>query len=98
MIKQYFSMKIIKDEFLISLNDEKRIDVFLNQELKNLSRSYIKDLILSGQLKINKAVIKSPSYKVKLNDFVSLNVIKKPVQNLTPYSFSLNIIFSKMMI
>ena len=87
-------MKIIKDEFLISLNDEKkRIDVFLNQELKNLSRSYIKDLILSGQLKINKAVIKSPSYKVKLNDFVSLNVIKKPVQNLTPYSFSLNIIF-----
>ena len=87
-------MKIIKDEFLISLNDEKkRIDVFLNQELKNLSRSYIKDLILSGQLKINKAVIKSPSYKVKLNDFVSLNVIKKPVQNLIPYSFSLNIIF-----
>ena len=87
-------MKIIKDEFLISLNDEKkRIDVFLNQELKNLSRSYIKDLILSGQLKINKAVIKSPSYKVKLNDFVSLNVIKKPVQNLIPYNFSLNIIF-----
>ena len=87
-------MKITNNEFLISLNDQKkRIDVFLNKKLKNLSRSYIKDLILSGQLKINTAVIKSPSYKVKTNDFVSLNIVKKPVQNLTPFNFKLNIIF-----
>ena len=87
-------MKITNNEFLISLNDEKkRIDVFLNKKLKNLSRSYIKDLILSGQLKVNKLVIKSPSYKVKPNDFVSLNIVQKPVQNLTPFNFKLNIIF-----
>ena len=85
-------MKITNNEFLISLNDEKkRIDVFLNKKLKNLSRSYIKDLILSGQLKVNKLVIKSPSYKVKPNDFVSLNIVQKPVQNLTPFNFNLNI-------
>ena len=87
-------MKITNNEFLISLNDEKkRIDVFLNKKLKNLSRSYIKDLILKGQLKINKAVIKSPSYKVKPNDIISLNIVQKPVQNLTPFNFKLNIIF-----
>ena len=52
-------MKITNNEFLISLDDEKkRIDVFLNKKLKDVSRSYIKDLILSGQLKINKTVIK----------------------------------------
>ena len=76
-------MKINNNEFQISLNDEKkRIDVFLNKKLKDLSRSYIKELILSGQLKINKTVIKSPAYKVKLNDFVSLNIVQKPIQNL----------------
>ncbi len=87
-------MKITNNEFLISLKDEKkRIDVFLNKKLKDLSRSYIKDLILSGQLKINKTVIKLPSYKVKFNDFVSLNIVQKPVQNLTPFDFDLNVIF-----
>ena len=87
-------MKITNNEFLISLNDEKkRIDVFLNKKLKNLSRSYIKDLILSGQLKINKTIIKSPSYKVKPNDIISLNIVQKPVQNLIPFNFKLNIIF-----
>ena len=87
-------MKINNNEFQISLNDEKkRIDVFLNKKLKDLSRSYIKDLILSGQLKINKTVIKSPSYIVKLNDFVSLNIVQKPVQNLVPFDFKLNIVF-----
>tara|TARA_B100000902_G_scaffold375441_1_gene405435 strand:+ start:2651 stop:3643 length:993 start_codon:yes stop_codon:yes gene_type:complete len=87
-------MKINNNEFQISLNDEKkRIDVFLNKKLKDLSRSYIKNLILSGQLKINETVIKSPSYKVKLNDFVSLNIFQKPVQNLVPFDFKLNIVF-----
>ena len=82
-------MKINNNEFQISLNDEKkRIDVFLNKKLKDLSRSYIKDMILNGQLKINKTVIKSPSYKVKLNDFVSLNIVQKPVQNLVPFDFN----------
>ena len=87
-------MKITNNEFLVPLDDEQnRIDVFLNKKLKDLSRSYIKDLILSGQLKINKAIIKSPSYKVKFNDSVSLNIVPKPVQNLTPFNFNLNIIF-----
>ena len=87
-------MKINNNEFQISLNDEKkRIDVFLNKKLKDLSRSYIKELILSGQLKINKTVIKSPAYKVKLNDFVSLNIVQKPIQNLVPFDFKLNIVF-----
>ena len=82
-------MKITNNEFLISLKDEKkRIDVFLNKKLKDLSRSYIKDLILSGQLKINKTVIKLPSYKVKFNDFVSLNIVQKPVQNCSKGSCS----------
>ena len=87
-------MKINNNEFQISLNDEKkRIDVFLNKKLKDLSRSHIKNLILSGQLKINETVIKSPSYKVRLNDFVSLNIFQKPVQNLVPFDFKLNIVF-----
>ena len=81
-------------KFLTYLGDKKkRIDIFLNEKFENLSRSYIKSLILNGQLKINKVVVKSPSYKIKENDIVYFKVTQKPTQSLNPYNFNLDIIF-----
>ena len=45
-----------------------RIDVFINKRKSLISRTRIKNLILKKKLKINDAVINSPSKKVLTGD------------------------------
>ena len=60
------------DKFIVEKEDEKkRIDIFLNEKFKNFSRSYIKYMILNGQLKVGEIKVKSPSYRIKLNEIIN---------------------------
>ena len=53
-------------KFLINENDgEKRLDIFLSEKIKDLTRSNIKKIIESKNVKINQMIINSPSKKVK---------------------------------
>ena len=46
----------------------KRIDVFLSNQLENLTRSFIQKLIKKKTLKLMKKFILTPSTKVREND------------------------------
>ena len=70
-----------------------RLDIFLSNKIKNLSRSFIKSLIENNNVKINHCLIKSPATKVKLNDEVLINLINKSTKKLVPKKIDINIIF-----
>ncbi len=80
--------------FLVN-NEEsnQRIDVILNNKEKSLSRNRIKNLIISGKLKINENIVNSPSKKVNFGDKLSLKIPDPKVASLKPYNFKLKIIY-----
>ena len=80
--------------FLVN-NEEsnQRIDVILNNKEKSLSRNRIKNLIISGKLKINENIVNSPSKKVNFGDKLSLKIPNPKVTSLKPYNFKLKIIY-----
>ena len=61
------------NEYIINEeNTNKRLDVFLNERYRNLSRSNIQKNIKTGIVKVNNKIEKN-SYKLKLNDIVNFN-------------------------
>jgi 23S rRNA pseudouridine1911/1915/1917 synthase len=70
-----------------------RIDVFVNNREKLISRTRIKNLILKEQLKVNSKTIKSPSKKIHTGDNIILEIPKAKKASLKPYKFKLDIIY-----
>jgi len=80
--------------FLISEADKnKRIDIFLNKENKELSRTRIKNLILKEKLKLNDQIINSPSKKISTADKIVLQIPEPKEASLKPYDFKLDITY-----
>ena len=78
--------------FLVKENDDgKRLDVFLSKEISHLTRSNIKKIIDSNNVKINKKMVNSSSKKVKLNDSVSIVLLIKNLERLLPNKIKLDI-------
>jgi len=72
-------------------DEGKRIDVFLAAEL-DYTRSYIKKLIVDGLVFVNGKTVK-PSYKVKENDEVVLNVPEAEKIDVLPEDIPLDILY-----
>ena len=78
--------------FLVKENDDgERLDVFLSKEISHLTRSNIKKIIDSNNVKINKKIVNSSSKKVKLNDSVSIVLLIKNLEKLLPNKIKLDI-------
>ena len=69
-----------------------RLDVYINQKEKLISRTRIKNLILNEKLTINNKIISSPSKKVSTGDRISLQFPKLQKASLKPYDFKLDIV------
>ena len=81
-------------KFLIKKEDvEKRLDIILSEKITELTRSNLKKIIESNNVKINELIINSPSKKVKLNDEISVKTIKNQEKEIKPANLKLNIIF-----
>ena len=79
---------IVKDE-----ENNLRVDVFINNNEKVLSRTRIKKLILDGKLNLNNKVILDPSKKISTGDIINLIVPEPKKTSLKPYDYKLDIIF-----
>ncbi len=73
-------------------NKNMRIDVFINSKEKEISRTRIKNLILSKKLKINNKVISDPAKKVLKNDAIELIIPEPKKASLKPFKFKLDIV------
>ena len=65
-------------------DNNKRIDVFLSEIIKEFTRSYIKKLIESKNLLINGRVIKRASTKIKVFDSIKFSLENKENNKLIP--------------
>ena len=70
-----------------------RVDAFINNKEKSLSRTRIKNLILKKNLKLNNQILISPSKKVSTGDQLSLEIPEPKLASLKPYKFKLDIIY-----
>ena len=70
-----------------------RLDKFLTENLKNLSRSQIKKIIVSKNIKINKKQIIASSEKIKENDLIEVNMPEKNTNYIKPKKINLDIIY-----
>ena len=70
-----------------------RLDKFLTENLKNLSRSQIKKIIVSKNIKINKKQIIASSEKIKENDLIEVNIPEKKTNDIKPKKINLDIIY-----
>ena len=80
---------------LIVKDDENglRVDQFISNKEKDISRTRIKNLILNKKLKINKNTISDPSKKVSTNDYINLEIPKPKKASLKPFNFKLEIAY-----
>ena len=69
-----------------------RLDVFINKREGLISRTRIKNLILKEKLKLNNITINSPSKKVSTGDEINLQIPLPKEASLKPYDFKLEII------
>ena len=69
-----------------------RIDVFISNNVKDMSRTRIKNLILDKKLKLNNKIILDPSKKVNFNDNIKLIAPDSQKRSLKAYKYKLNII------
>ena len=80
--------------FLINIkNSGKRLDIFLTENIKQFTRSYLKKLIKNKQVKLNNQIISSPSAKVKYKDQITINLIEKNNLVIAPKKISLDIVY-----
>ncbi len=68
-----------------------RIDVFINNNIKEMSRTRIKNLILDQKLKVNNKIILDPAKKVNFEDSINLIIPEPKKSSLKPYQYKLDI-------
>ena len=86
-MEKKINIKVSKDY------DNMRVDSFINKQHNEISRTRIKNLILSEKLKINKKIFIEPSKKIFKDDIIEILIDEPKKASLKPYKFNLNIIY-----
>ena len=79
-------------KFLITDQDEDRLDIVLVKLLPGMSRSNLKKIIELKQVKVNGLIIEAPSKKLKENDHIEINLTPKEEIKILPANIKLNIL------
>ena len=74
-------------------NSGKRLDLFLTENVKNYTRSFLKKIIENKKVKLNSNLIISPSTKVKFKDQITVKIVQKSKQDIIPKKIKLDLIF-----
>ena len=75
------------------IDQNTRVDSFINKHNKEISRTRVKNLILSKNLKINDQIVEDPSKKILINDKVTIQIPEPKKASLKPYKYSLDIVY-----
>ena len=70
-----------------------RLDKFLTKNLENLSRSQIKKIIVSKNIKINKKQVTASSEIIKENDLIEVNIPENKTNDIKPKKINIEIIY-----
>ena len=70
-----------------------RVDVFINKKQKDISRTRIKNIILNKGLKLNNKIVVDPSKKIFDRDILEIIIPEPKKASLKPYNYKLDIIY-----
>ncbi len=83
------TMKFLTNE----KDDGNRLDIFLSNRIKNLTRSNLKKVIESKKVRVNDLIVSSPSKKVKNNQTILVSFDNKDDKVIKPYNIKLDILY-----
>ena len=69
-----------------------RVDKFISEQLPDLSRTYIQDLLKSGDITINDKIVK-PNYKLSDGDKITVNIVEPEPLEVNPENIPLDILY-----
>jgi len=81
-----------KKIFNLTENVNQRLDIFLTANFSNFTRSYIKTLIETGNIKVNDKIVKS-GYKLKCGDKVEVEIPEIKTLSTEGENIPLNIVY-----
>ena len=70
-----------------------RIDIYLTKKISKFTRSFLKKIILTKNLKINNTVVSSPSTKIKTEDIILINILSSGENRLIPKKIKIDIVY-----
>ena len=70
-----------------------RIDIYIANKERNISRTKVKNLIINKNLRLNNVIVDDPSKKVSKNDHITLKIPEIKKETLKPLDYNLNIRF-----
>ena len=70
-----------------------RIDIYLTKKISKFTRSFLKKIILTKNLKINNIVVSSPSTKIKTKDIIFINILSRNENRLIPKKIKIDIVY-----
>ena len=79
--------------FAKDLEKKIRLDKFLTNNLKNLSRSQIKKIIVSKNIQVNKKYVIASSEQIKENDLIEVNIPAEKTNDIKPKKINLDIVY-----
>ena len=82
----------IKLDKIIVDKQDVRLDVYITDKYKDLSRTMVQKLIEEGSIKVN-GNIKKLSYKVQLNDEISICIPKAKETDLKPQEIPIEVVY-----
>ncbi len=74
-------------------NSGKRLDIFLAENIKQFTRSFLKKIIKNRQVKLNDKILSSPSIKVKYKDLIIIDIIEKSESDILPKKIKIDKIY-----
>jgi len=73
--------------------DDVRVDLYLSDNLRNFSRSYIQKLIQDGHIKINGRMLYVKKTKLKLGDHIEIDLPEPELLNVIPQNIPITIVY-----
>ena len=70
-----------------------RIDIFLQSQIKNLSRTRIKKIIIEGCVKINDQIIEEPAKKIKEKDRIKIKFPIAKESKILPQKINIDVLY-----
>ena len=70
-----------------------RIDIFLQSQIKNLSRTRIKKIIIEGCVKINDRIIEEPAKKIKEKDRIKIKFPITKESKILPQKINIDVLY-----
>ena len=70
-----------------------RIDIFLQSQIKNLSRTRIKKIIIEGCVKINDQIIEEPAKKIKEKDRIKIKFPIAKDSKILPQKINIDVLY-----